>query len=89
MIRASALQFVELVFISQVKSFQKTLKMEFTASMLGAQHKWDSVENKSASLLVVSLDKTLTSNRMPRSLCGKLAAGPSSLPSWWLSLTED
>ena len=33
--------------------------MVFTASLLGAQHKRDSVENKPASLLVVSLGKAL------------------------------
>ena len=63
MVRASALQSVDLGFISQVKSYQKTLKMVFTASLLGAQHIRDSVENKPASLLVVSLSKAL--NGMP------------------------
>ena len=43
--------------------------MVFTASLLGAQRKRDSVENKPASLLVVSLGKTL--NGMPPSLCGR------------------
>ena len=36
------------------------------------------MENKPASLLVVSLDKTL--NGMPPSLCGRHVMGPSSLP---------
>ena len=61
--------------------------MVFTASLLGAQHIRDSVENKPASLLVVSLDKAL--NGMPPSLCGRQMVGPSSLPSWWPSLTKD
>ena len=52
--------------------------MVFTASVLGAQHIRNSVENKPASLLVVSLDKAL--NGMPRSLCGRQMVGPSSLP---------
>ena len=52
--------------------------MVFTASLLGAQHIRDSVENKPASLLVVSLGKPL--NGMPPSLCGRQMVGPSSLP---------
>ena len=52
--------------------------MVFTASLLGAQHIKDSVENKLASLLVVSLGKAL--NGMPPSLCGRQMVGPSSLP---------
>ena len=79
MVRASALQSVDLGFISLVESYQKTLKkMVFTASLLGAQHIRDSVENKPASLLVVSLGKAL--NGMPPSLCGRQMVGPSSLP---------
>ena len=52
--------------------------MGFTASLLGAQHIGDSVKNKPASFLVVSLSKTL--NGMPPSLCGRQMVGPSSLP---------
>ena len=52
--------------------------MVFTASLLDAQHKKNSVENKPASSLVVSLGKTL--NGMPPSLWGRKVAGPSSLP---------
>ena len=51
---ASILQSVGLGFISQVDLYQKTLKTVFTASLLGAQHKRDSVENKPASLLLCS-----------------------------------
>ena len=36
-----------------------TLKLVFTASLLGVQHQRDSGENKLASLFVVSLGKTL------------------------------
>ena len=53
--------------------------MVFTASLLGAQHIRDGVENKAESLLVVSLGKAL--NRMPTSLCGRQMVGPSSLPA--------
>ena len=52
--------------------------MVFTVSLLGAKQYGDSVENKPASLLVVSLGKTL--NGMPPSLCGRQMVGPSSLP---------
>ena len=48
--------------------------MVFTASVLGAHHIRDSVENKPASFLVVSLGKTL--NGMPLSLCGRQMVGP-------------
>ena len=44
-------------------------KMVFTASLLGVQRIRDSVENKPASLLVVSLGKAL--NGMAPSLCGR------------------
>ena len=37
------------------------------------------MENKPASLLVVSLGKAL--NGMPPSLCGRQMVGPSSLPA--------
>ena len=52
--------------------------MVFTASLLSGQQNRDSVENKPASLLVVSLGKTL--NGMPPLLCGRQMVGPSSLP---------
>ena len=52
--------------------------MVFTASQVGAQHKRNSVENKPASLLVVSLGKTL--NGMPPSLYNGQVVGPSGLP---------
>ena len=52
--------------------------MIFAASLLGAQHIRDSVENKPASLLVVSLGKAF--NGMTPSLCGRQMVGQSSLP---------
>ena len=67
-IRASALQSVDRGFISQVESYQKILKMVFTASLLGSQQNRDVVKNKPACLLV-SLDKTL--NGTTPSLCGR------------------
>ena len=42
---------------SQVKPM--TLKLVFTASLLGAQHYRDSVENKTASEILVPLGKAL------------------------------
>ena len=75
MVRASASPPVDLGFISQVESYFK--KMVFTASLLGAQHNRDNVENKPASLLVVSLGKAL--NGIPPSSCGRQVVGPSSL----------
>ena len=77
MVRASAWQSVDPGFISLVESYQKTLKMVFTASLLGAQQNRDSVKNKPASLLV-SLGKAL--NGMPPPLCGRQMVGPSNLP---------
>ena len=64
MVRASASQSVDLGFIPLVKSYQKTLKMVFIASLLDAQHLWEVVEKKPASSLVVSLGKAL--NGTPR-----------------------
>ena len=52
--------------------------MVLATSLLGAQHNRDSVENKPASMLVVSLGKTL--NGMPPSSCGRQVVRPSSLP---------
>ena len=51
--------------------------MAFAASLLGAQDKRDSVENKLVSSLVVSLGKTL--DLMSPSLRVRQVAGPSSL----------
>ena len=48
--------------------------MVFTASLLGAQHLGKVVENKPASLLVVSLGKALNGTPLP--LCGRQVAMP-------------
>ena len=77
-VRASALQSVDLRFISQVKSYQKTLKNGTHSFPVWRSANRDSVENRSVSLLVVSLGKTL--NGMPPSLFGRQMVGPSSLP---------
>ena len=51
--------------------------MVFTASLLGAQHNRDSVDNKPASLLVVFLCRALKG--VPPSSCGRQVVEPSSL----------
>ena len=71
-VRASASQSVDLGFIPHVDSYQKPLKMVSIASLLGARHLWEVVENKPASSLVVSLGKAL--NGMPPPLCGRQVA---------------
>ena len=58
-VKASASQSVDLGFIPLVESYLKTLKMVSKAFLLGAQHLCEVVENKPASLLVVSLGKAL------------------------------
>ena len=72
MVTASASRSVDLGFISQVESYQKTLKIIFTASLLGVRHLGDVVENKPATSLVVSLGKAL--NGTPPPLCGRQVA---------------
>ena len=54
MARAFALQSVGLGFIPFVESYQKTLKNGITVSLLGTGHLGEVVENKPATLLVVS-----------------------------------
>ena len=78
MVKASALQSVDLEFISQVESYLKTLKNGIHSFPAWRSANRDNVENNPASLLVVSLGKTL--NRMLPSLCGRQVVGPSSLP---------
>ena len=57
---------------------QKRLKNGIHNFFAGRSAHRDSVENKLASLLVVSLGKAL--NVTPSSLCGRQVVGPSSLP---------
>ena len=52
-VRASATKSVDLGFIKS-SYIKRPKKMVFTASLIGAQHNRDSVENKPVSLLVVS-----------------------------------
>ena len=71
-VRASALQSVDLGFIPLVESYQKTLKNSIHSFPVGAQHLVEVVENKPESSLVVSLGKTL--NGTPPPLCGRQVA---------------
>ena len=76
MARTSALQSVDLGFISPSRVIPKDLKKSIHSFLLGAQHKKDSVENKPASLLVVSLSKAL--DEMPPSLSGRQVVAKQS-----------
>ena len=58
-VRASALQSVDQGFNPLVESYRKILKMLSIASLLGARHLWEVVDNKPASSLVVSLGRHL------------------------------
>ena len=78
MVRASALQSIDLGLIPQVESYQKTLKNGIHSFPAWCSAHRDNVENKPASLFAVSLSKAL--NGMPTPSCGRQVAGPSSLP---------
>ena len=71
-VRTSASQSVDLGINHPVKSYQKTLKMVFTASLISAWLLGKVVENKPESSLVVSLGKTL--NGTPLTLHGRQVA---------------
>ena len=58
-----------------------------TASLVGAQHEWETVENKTASALFASLGKA--HNGMPPSLCGRQVVGPKSYPSSLSNLIKE
>ena len=77
-VRVSALLSVDVRFIPQIVSYQRTLKNGIHSFPAWCSAQRDSVENKPASLLVVFLGKTL--NGMPPSSCGRQVVGPSSLP---------
>ena len=72
LVRAPASQSVDLGFIPHVESYQRFLKMVSPASLLGARHLGEVVENKPASSLVVFLGKAL--NGTPPLLCGRHVA---------------
>ena len=72
-----AWQSVDLRFVPQVESYQKTLKNGIHSFPAWRSAREDS-EIKMASLVVVSLGKAR--NGMPPSSCGKQVAGLSSLP---------
>ena len=57
----------------------ETLKGILRAFPLGLQYKRHDLENKPAGSLVVLLRQIVRG--MPRSLCGRQAVGPSSLPA--------
>ena len=61
--------------------------MVFTASLVDAQHNRDCVENKPASLLVVSLCKPL--NKIPHLHVADSGGAKQSTRRGGLSLTED
>ena len=63
MVRVSTLPLVDLGFIPPVESYQKIFKNGIYGSLLGTRNLCEVVENKPASLLLVSLGKTL--NRTP------------------------
>ena len=73
MVGPSTSQSVDLGIISQVESYQKTLKNGIHSFPAWRSAHRDSVENKPASLLVVFLGKSL--NCIPPSLCGKTGDG--------------
>ena len=88
-VRASASQSVDMGFISQVESYQKTFKNGIHSfPAWRSAYKRDSVENKPASLLVVSLGKAL--NGMPPSFTWQTDSGAKqSTRRGGPSLTED
>ena len=74
-VRVSASQSIDLGLIPEVESYQMTLKNSICSfSDWHSALKRDSVENKPASLLVVSLGKAL--NGAPPPLCGRQVVHP-------------
>ena len=72
-VRAFASQSVDLRFISQLESYQKTWKMVFAAFLLGAQH----IRIVWRTSRQACLSKGL--NGMPSFSCFRQVVGPSSL----------
>ena len=82
MVRAFALQSVDLGFIPLVESYQKTLINGIYSFPAWRSHLEEVVENKPTSLLVVSLGKAL--NGAPPPLCGRQVAQFSlRREGWW------
>ena len=80
MVRESASHSVDLGLVFQVESYQKTLKIGIHSFSAGAQLLRNDMENKPASLLIVSFGKTF--NGMPTFLCGRQVASRKwQLPS--------
>ena len=77
MVRVSASKSVDMEFISQVESYQKTLKNAVHSFSAWLSAHRDGTEENPVSLLAVSLGKILIG--MPPSLCSRKVVGPSSL----------
>ena len=77
-VRASASQSVDVGFIPQVESYQKTLKNGIHSFPAWRSAHRDCVENMPASLFVVSMGKAI--NGMPPSSCDRQVVESSSRP---------
>ena len=88
MVRASASQSVDLGFIPLSSHTIRLLKVVSTASLLGARHLGEVVENKPESLLIVSLGEALNGtphlyieNRWPRHIANGNSQASADSPS--------
>ena len=87
MFKVSASQLVSLGFNPQVESYQKTSKNGIHSFPAWRSAHKDDVENRPASLLVVSLGKAL--NGMPHLYVADRWWGQAVYPLWGSSLTKD
>ena len=87
MVRAPDSHLVDLGFIPQVESYQKTLKMVFTASLLGVQHIGIVWKTSRQACLLCSWARHLT-GRLHLQVANRWR-GQAVYPSWWPSLTKD
>ena len=78
MVRTFASRSVDMGFIPEVEPYQQTLKNGIHNLSAWRSAYMNSVKNKPASLLAVSLGKAL--NGMPPPSCDRPMAGESSLP---------
>ena len=86
-VRVSTLQSVVLGFISQVESYQKTSKMVFTASLLGAEHKWIVWRTSRQACLLCPSARHFTGR--PHLYVANSWPSQEVYPFWRPSLTED
>ena len=86
MVGASGFQSIDMGFVSLNQITPKDFK-NGNHSFPAWHSAQKSVENKLASLLVVSSSKAL--HGMPPSLCGRLMVGQAAYLSWWPSPTKD